>query len=60
MADIQVINQRRFFQNIQLDDDGALKVEFVIAQLPVQKEGSQYKVFQKMVLTKEGFLKVIE
>ena len=60
MADINVKNQFDFFKNIKLDDDGALKVELFDKKIPVTKEGSQYKVYKKIVLTEEGYLKIVE
>ena len=51
-------NQYDFFKNIQLDDDGNVKVVLVTKVDPTEKGISQYKTFGDIELTPEGYLKI--
>ena len=60
MADISIKNQRDFFKNILLNDNGSLVISVVPKSLPLIKHGNQYKVYKNIILTQSGALKVTE
>lgn len=57
--DMNVNNQKEFFENIQLDANGNVIAVLVNnPTLPVEKGVNQYNTFKKIELTTEGYLKI--
>lgn len=57
--DMNVNNQKEFFENIQLDVDGNVIAVLVPSPTtPVEKGVNQYNTFKKIELTTEGYLKI--
>ena len=57
---MNVNDQKRFFQNIELDENGNVVVQIEVKADPLEKGVSQYNTFQKLKLTNEGSLKIYE
>lgn len=56
---MDVNNQKEFFENIQLDENGNVRAVLVSGPtLPVEKGVNQYNFFKKIELTTEGYLKI--
>lgn len=53
-----IINAKRFFQEIVLDNNGNIIVLLEGKVNPVNKGINQYNTFQKLSLTPEGYLKI--
>lgn len=54
---MNVNNKKKFFQNIALDENGNMIIVIENEAGQTSKGVSQYKVFQKLQLTEEGYLK---
>ena len=55
---MNVNDQKRFFQNIELDENGNMIVQVEIKADPLEKGVSQYNTFKNLKLTNEGALKI--
>ena len=55
---MNVNDQKRLFQNIELDENGNMIVQLEVKADPSEKGINQYNTFQKLKLTNEGYLKV--
>lgn len=58
MPEIKIKNQREFFQNIQLADNGAVIISLESVSSSTDSAINQYNFFKNIILTEEGFLKV--
>lgn len=54
---MNVNNKKKFFQNIALDENGNMIIVIENEAGQTSKGISQYKVFQRLQLTEEGYLK---
>jgi len=52
-----IINAKRFFEKIVLDNDGNIIIVIENRINPLKKGISQYNTFKKLSLTQEGYLK---
>lgn len=52
-----IINAKRFFENIVLDNNGNIVIIIENKVNPLKKGISQYNTFKKLSLTQEGYLK---
>ena len=57
---MRVRDQKNFFQNIYLDNDGNMVIVVDSVANPEVKGVSQYNTFKKLYLTAEGYLKTYE
>ena len=56
---MDINNQKEFYENIQLDENGNVMAVLVNSPtLPVEKGVNQYNFFKKIELTTEGYLKI--
>jgi len=55
---MNIHNQKKFFQNIYLDDNGNMVIIVEDITNPTEKGVNQYNTFKKLCLTPEGYLKV--
>lgn len=56
---MDINNQKEFFENIQLDENGNVRAVLVNSPtLPVEKGVNQYNFYKKVELTAEGYLKI--
>jgi len=53
-----IMNARRFFENIKLDENGNIIIIIEDVVNPINKGISQYNTFQKLQITAQGELKV--
>jgi hypothetical protein len=60
MADIQINNQKEFFDKIILADNGVLIISVKPISSPIELSQSQYNFYKKVKLSEEGFLNVTE
>ena len=54
---MNVNDQKRFFQNIELDENGNMIIQIEMKANPLEKGVNQYNTFKKLTLTTEGYLK---
>tara|TARA_R110000796_G_scaffold115531_1_gene227623 strand:- start:239 stop:415 length:177 start_codon:yes stop_codon:yes gene_type:complete len=57
---MRVKNQKNFFQNIYLDENGNMVLVLDDKTDPTEKGISQYNTFNKIYLSEEGYLKTYE
>ena len=55
---MNVNDQKRFFQNIALDENGNMIIVTEVKTGTIEKGVSQYETFNKLTLTEEGYLKI--
>jgi len=55
---MNVNDQKRFFQNIALDENGNMIIVIESKTGTTSKGISQYNTFNKLTLTSEGYLKI--
>lgn len=53
-------SRKLFFENIQLNDDGAVVAELVTVTNPTANPNTQYGFYSTGVLTADGKLKITE
>tara|TARA_R110000796_G_scaffold13290_6_gene43078 strand:+ start:805 stop:984 length:180 start_codon:yes stop_codon:yes gene_type:complete len=54
---MNVSDQKKFFQNIALDENGNVTMVIESKNGVPEKGNSQFKTFHKLTLTEEGYLK---
>lgn len=57
---MNVNDQKRFFNNIELDKNGNMIVQIEVKTDPLEKGVSQYNTFNKLKITAEGYLKIYQ
>ena len=57
---MNVNDQKRFFNNIELDKNGNMIVQIEVKTDPLEKGVSQYNTFNKLNITAEGYLKIYQ
>jgi len=55
---MNVNDQKKFFHNISLDENGNMIVVIEPKVNPVEKGVSQKQTFNKLTITNEGYLKI--
>jgi len=55
---MNINNQKKFFQQIALDENGNIIIVVESKDNPINKGISQYNTFKKLKLTDEGYLTV--
>lgn len=57
---MNINNQKNFFQQIALDENGNMIIIVESKDNPIEKGVSQYNTFKKLRLTDDGYLTVYE
>ena len=55
-----VTNQKKFFKDVYLDAEGNMVIFSSVTSGAIEKGVNQYKTFNKLKLTAEGYLKTTE
>ena len=55
-----VTNQKKFFKDVYLDAEGNMVIFSSVTSGAIEKGVNQYKTFNKLKLTTEGYLKTTE